>query len=125
MDASLVMTMGFVVFVALFIVASKRSVAGRLSTALQPFVGKTVDVRLWGQPIGAYRVSGIRGIGAGLHFFLEPVSGGPSAALKIAQPGTARHDEREVVIADARYVQLSRRRVPRVEGHPALEIRVS
>jgi hypothetical protein len=110
------------VLIVLFIVASKLSNAGRISAALKPFLGKTVDIRVWGTPISGFRVHSIRAFGAGLLFLLQPVSGGKTTLLKVAQPQSARPDGQGLVIPDARYVQWAGARMRRVDGTPALEL---
>ena len=104
--------------------ASKLSRAGRIAPALQPMVGKAVDVRVWGTPISGFRVHTVRAFSAALLIRLQPVAGGNPILLKVAQPRSARHDERTLVIDDARYMQWRGARIPRVEGLPAMEVTV-
>jgi hypothetical protein len=107
-------------FLCLFLAATFLSRAGRIASTLGELRGRTVDARVWGTPLGTFRVQSVRAVGAGLHFMLE--SEGTATHLKVAQPGPALREEQKLVIHDARYMQWAGRRMPRAEGFPALEM---
>ncbi|HEX6095104.1 MAG TPA: hypothetical protein VF432_02180 [Thermoanaerobaculia bacterium] len=104
----------------LFLAATFLSRAGRIASTLGELRGRTVHVRVWGTPLGTFRVQSVFAVGAGLHFVLD--SGGTATHLKVAQPGPALREEQRLVIQDARYMQWAGRRMPPAESVPALEM---
>jgi hypothetical protein len=124
MDTPFILPAIVMALLCLMFAATKLSRAGRIAPGLQPMLGKPVDIRVWGTPITGFRIHTVRAFSAALLFLLEPVGGGKTTLLKVAQPQPARPDEQGLVIPDARYMQWAGKRMPRVEGLPALEMKV-
>ena len=101
----------------------------KVVTALQPFVSKLVRVEIWGvEPPslsnGSYRIDSMSAIGAGLHIFLQAVSGGPLTDLKVAQPERMKLEDGRFEVPEAAYVSLSGRKLKPIDGtkEPALVV---
>jgi hypothetical protein len=60
-------------------------------------------------------------LGAGLHFQVVAPRGASSTHIKVAQPRRWSIDANGVLIADAKYVQMSGATAKRVAGQPAIE----
>ena len=112
------------VLFVMFAAATLLSRAGQLARPLRALRGRAVDVRVWGSSLPgggeSFRLESVRPFGAGLLLWLRPMDGGSRTLLKVAQPGAAHHHERGLEILEAAYVQWDGRRVPRVEGTPAV-----
>jgi hypothetical protein len=111
-----------------FLASSLLGKAGRLAAALQPLVGSTVRVEVWGTPFPAasatFDVDSITGFGAGLLIHLQPASGGRGSVLKVAQPRSERLEGDRIEIGAAAYVQWAGTRLkpPAGTSAPALVI---
>jgi hypothetical protein len=113
--------------VALLLLATSFSEAGRLTETLQEFLHHTAEVRVWGAPLPipsgvAVTVTSVKALGAGLHVFLRVGPSGSSTHLKVAQPSRAQVLPQRLAIESAAYVQWGGKRLPRVKGAPALTI---
>lgn len=99
--------------------------AGRVAAGAEALRGRPVTLTVWGRestPGAALaRVESVLALGAGLHFWFR-TAGGATVHLKIAQPWAETVSPEAVIIKNAKYVQLSGRRLPRAEGHPAVEL---
>ncbi len=117
----------FVAIVAGLLIAPNLSGKRRtVIRALDRFQDRTVEVRVWGVPpplpSGTTLVlTSVAALGAGFHVYFQ-ASSGASIHLKVAQPGTAQITDTAVVIASARYVQWISKRLPIVDGAPAVSI---
>lgn len=114
-----------VAVIGMLLAGSLFSAAGRLSASWADLKGQSVLVRLWEMPpAGAapavFRVQYVRAIGAGLHLWLEPPSGGKLTHLKVAQPKAMSRTAAGQRIADVAYVQWAGRKVSRQEGAAAV-----
>jgi hypothetical protein len=112
---------------ALLLLATSFSEAGRLREPLQGFLHHTVGVRVWGVPLpvsgdATITVTSVKALGAGLHVFLQVSPGGSSTDLKVAQPSRVQVLPQQLTIESAAYVQWAGKRLPRVKGAPALTI---
>jgi hypothetical protein len=121
---------GFVVFalVAVLLLATSISAAGRLTGDLQPFLGRAVEVLVWGARPSAtdgaiVTLVSVQAFGAGLHFYFQVGAGTSTRHLKVAQPSGTRVTGDRLVIETARYVQWGGKRLPAVPGVPALTVR--
>lgn len=117
-----------VALVAGLLLATSLSPAGRLTEDLQPFLGRTLEVLVWGAPPPAtdgaiVTLASVKAFGAGLHFYFQVGAGTSARHLKVAQPSGARATGDRLVIETARYVQWCGRRLPAVPGVPALTVR--
>ena len=99
-----------------------------LTRALQQFQNRTVEVRLWGAPPpgppSALVLAAVNALGAGIHVFCSMEGGGASMHLKIAQPQNPTLGPTTVIVEAAKYVQWNGRKIPRVDGAPAVSIAV-
>ena len=107
---------GIVAAMAVFAVAASLiSPIGALAVRLRPFIGKTVTVRAWENPLPdaeTFEVISVRAISAALHIYLQPIGGSP-IHLKVAQPRRAQVTESTILIDDAKYLQWAGRKLPR------------
>jgi hypothetical protein len=108
--------------------ASMFGSTARLAERTRPLVAKTVCALAWGTElpnhVGArFTVHSVRAFGPGLHIYLRPSEGAAPIHLKVAQPQKAESDESSLVISDAKYVQWAGRKVRKVAGAKALELR--
>jgi hypothetical protein len=126
-----VFTSHFLFFVpailALLLLATSFSEAGRLAEGIQGFVHHAAEVRVWGAalPVPArstITVTSVKALSAGLHLFLRVSPSGSSTHLKVAQPSGALALPQQLTIESAAYVQWAGKRLPRVAGAPALTI---
>jgi hypothetical protein len=118
-----------VALAAFLIIGTRLSNAGRLSVSLQSLRSRSVTVHVWGAALpgdgnATYRVDSVRALGAGLLIFLRQSPNGTSTLLKIAQPRASRIEAPLLEVGHAAYVQWEGRRLPRVEGVPALRIQI-
>lgn len=129
--AAYVLTSRFLFFVpavmALLLLATSFSEAGRLAEATQGFLDRRAEVRVWGAPLpvpdrATITVTSVKALSAGLHVFLQVSPGGSSTHLKVAQPRRAQVLPQGLTIESAAYVQWAGKRLPRVAGAPALII---
>jgi hypothetical protein len=116
-----------VAFVCFLLMATAQSRAGRISPALRSFVGRRVQVQVWGAPIpatgGSTRVDSVTALGVGLLIHLRASSEDRRTLLKVAQPGEARFEDDRLEIDDARYVSWGGKKLVPVPDRPALMIR--
>ena len=122
------LTHPFAPVAALFLMLLGATSFGRgskLSDSLQPLVGKTVGVRVWGSELPdrhgcKFQMDKVWAFGAGLHFYLRPLPDGSPVHLKIAQPlGTVIGDA-GFEVSQAKYVEWDRRNIPKDEREKAL-----
>lgn len=99
--------------------------AGRVAARAEALRGRPVTLTVWGREstpgTEPARLESVLALGAGLHFWFR-TAGGTRAHLKVAQPSGETVSPEAVIIKNAKYVQLSGRRLPRAEGHPAVEL---
>jgi hypothetical protein len=104
-------------FVAVFLVGSAFTVAGRTARSLQRFRGVRVRVAVWGLPLSrteaSFYVESIASLGVGLLIRLQPAPGAKRTVLKIAQPSGVLLSGDRLTIGQAGYVQWSGRRLKR------------
>ena len=110
--------------------------AGSLGTTRNPlaqtllgFRSCVVEVRVWGAPAplpsGATLVLiSVNVLGAGVHVFFQS-SAGSSIHLKVAQPKGVQLAPRAAVVGSARYVQWNGKKLPVINGAPAVSIAIS
>lgn len=67
-----------------------------------------------------FNLDRVLAIGPGLHMYLRLLPHGSSVHMKIAQPRGATLDDRHIEIQGAKYVQWAGRKIPKMEGQPAL-----
>jgi hypothetical protein len=113
--------------VAVLLLASSFSQAGRLTGPLQRFCHQAVAVRVWGASLpvpngAAMTIASVRSLGAGLHIYLQLGTNGSLTHLKVAQPQRVLLEPGALIIESASYVQWSGKRLPRAIGSPALSI---
>ena len=103
--------------VALLAVATLLSRANQNRKLLQPLLGRTFRVEVWGAslatPQAVFELESAFALGAGLHLTLRPVSGGKASRLKIAQPSAAIAQGDRIEIRQAAYVSWQRARIKR------------
>lgn len=117
-----------IAFVALLFLATSSSPAGRLTEDLQPFLGRTVEVLVWGTPPPATEgaivtLASVKALGAGHHFYFQVGAGTSPRHLKVAQASGTRVTGDRLVIDKARYLQWCGNRLPAVSGVPALTVK--
>jgi len=113
------------VFLALLLLATSFSEAGRLAADIQGFVHHSAEARVWGAALpvpdhSTITVKSVKALSAGLHLFLQVSPSGSSTHLKVAQPSRALVLPQQLTIESAAYVQWAGKRLPRVAGAPAL-----
>ena len=77
--------------VAVLLLASTFSQAGRLTEPLQRLRHQAVAVRVWGASLpvpngAAITIASVRSLGAGLHIYFQPETTASPMHLKVAQP---------------------------------------
>ncbi len=112
---------------ALLLLATSFSEAGRLAEAIQGFVHHAAEVRIWGAALpipdrSTVTITSVKALSAGLHVFFQVSPGGSSIHLKVAQPSQAQVLPQQLIIESAAYVQWAGKRLPRAAGVPALTI---
>ena len=126
-----VLTSHFLFFVpvimALLLLATSFSEAGRLIEPLQEFLHRSAEIHVWGAPLPVpsgtiITITSVKALSAGLHVFLQVGPNGSSTHLKVAQPSRAQVLPKQLTIESAAYVQWAGKRLPRVTGTPALTI---
>jgi|SRR6516164_5805348 len=115
-------------FIVFLVGASTFGGTARLAEQMRPLVAKSVYARAWGAELpdhfGAeFTVHSVRAFGPGLHVYLRPSEGSASIHLKVAQPRESALDDSRLVISEAKYVQWAGRKVTKVDGTKALELR--
>src|SRR5512140_1490614 len=95
--------------VALLLLATSFSEAGRLVEPLRAFLDRGAEVRVWGAPLptpsgATITITSVRALSAGLHVFLRIGSDSSSTHLKVAQPGRAEVLPDQLTIESAAYV---------------------
>ena len=115
---------GAAVLLATSLLTSRRP----LTRALLQFQNRVVEVRLWGAPPPgspcALVLTAVNALGPGAHLFFSIEGGGASMHLKIAQPQNPILGPTAITVEAAKYVQWNGRKIPRVDGAPAVSIAV-
>jgi hypothetical protein len=111
----------------LLIAASLFGKTNRFAERLRPLVGRRVRVLAWGAELpgvagASFNLDKVLAIGPGLHIYLRLLPHGSSVHMKIAQPIGAKLDDRHIEIHGAKYVQWAGRKIPKMEGQPALAL---
>lgn len=119
-----VLGIGSAVLLATSLLTSRRP----LTRELQQLQGHVVNVRLWGASPpgspGVLTLTAVNALGAGAHLFFS-IEGCASMHLKVAQPQDPHFGSGTVVIPAARYVQWNGRKIPPVNGAPAVSIELT
>jgi hypothetical protein len=113
------------VLLLFLIAASLFGKTNRFADRLRPLAGRRVRVLAWGVELpgvagASFNLDKVLAIGPGLHFYLRLLPHGSSVHMKIAQPSEATLDDRHIEIHGAKYVQWGGRKIPKMEGQPAL-----
>lgn len=116
-----------IALVAVLVLATSLSPAGRHSADLERLQGRTVEVLVWGAHLrgtdgAVITLTSTRAFGAGLHCYFQVGAGTSTRHLKVAQPSRARVTGDRVLIETARYIQWDDKRLPAVIGAPALSV---
>jgi xanthosine utilization system XapX-like protein len=99
----------------------------RFAARLEPWIGNTVRVQVWGSELPDASGSGfslhkVLAVGPGLHFYLCPLPNGEPIHLKVAQPRGAIMGDTGLEIAQAKYVQWSGKMLEKGAGQKALTL---
>jgi hypothetical protein len=112
--------------VCLFNASTAFSKASALAESMRGFLGKRIEVEVWGVPLpsaaSVWILASLKVAGAGLLLHLRSIPDGPKTVLKVAQPKNARVGQRDVVIDGAAYVSWAGATVKRAERSPAVKL---